>query len=290
MSNFGGNYGRRTRMSTKVILNIYDLSPMNEYLYPIGFGIYHSGIEMMGVEYTFASGAGIFHHSPHDVPNATFRERIELGQYDGTSHELNIILDELRLTKFGPDDYHIIQRNCNHFSNILCYKLLQKRIPGYVNRFADIGMCCSCLLPKSFLKNAPVGDTTNPTSTSSSSFLVKAPPGRMISNQSTASSSSASSVKVFHGTGARLGSSGNQEATSIRSEQEETSNSLLSRITSVGGSFMTSNTTSHSHNTNNHARHDDLTDRREKARKAALARLEQQQQQLFKQEGSDKSL
>jgi hypothetical protein len=56
-------------------LNVYDLSPANDYLHPIGFGLHHSGVEILGTEYTFASGAGIFNHSPQDAPGAKFRER-----------------------------------------------------------------------------------------------------------------------------------------------------------------------------------------------------------------------
>lgn len=48
----------------KVILNVYDLTPMNEWVHPIGLGAYHSGIEISGREYTYAGGGGIFNHDP----------------------------------------------------------------------------------------------------------------------------------------------------------------------------------------------------------------------------------
>lgn len=38
-----------TPANTPVYLNVYDLTPMNGYLYWAGFGIFHSGIE--GTEY-----------------------------------------------------------------------------------------------------------------------------------------------------------------------------------------------------------------------------------------------
>lgn len=41
---FGNGYnGGRTRMGTQVFLNVYDLSPMNDCLFQIGFGLHHSG-------------------------------------------------------------------------------------------------------------------------------------------------------------------------------------------------------------------------------------------------------
>jgi len=54
--------------SVVVVLNIYDLSPANDYLYPIGFGLHHSGVEILGVEYSFASGGGIFESRPKVAP------------------------------------------------------------------------------------------------------------------------------------------------------------------------------------------------------------------------------
>lgn len=32
---------------TKVILNIYDLTPANDALWTVGFGLHHSGVEIM---------------------------------------------------------------------------------------------------------------------------------------------------------------------------------------------------------------------------------------------------
>ena len=40
-------------MEYKVVLNVYDLSPSNKYLYSIGLGFYHSGVEVNGKEYSF---------------------------------------------------------------------------------------------------------------------------------------------------------------------------------------------------------------------------------------------
>lgn len=48
----------------QVILNVYDLSPINEWGYPVGLGVFHSGLEVDGREYTYAGGAGIFSHDP----------------------------------------------------------------------------------------------------------------------------------------------------------------------------------------------------------------------------------
>ena len=51
-------------------------------------GLHHSGVEILGREYSFASGGGIFDSTPKDAPGAKFRESIELGAFDGGSSEL----------------------------------------------------------------------------------------------------------------------------------------------------------------------------------------------------------
>jgi hypothetical protein len=55
----------------KVIINVYDLSPVNAYAYDFGVGAFHSGVEVMGTEYTFGghetSSTGIFTHAPRQV-------------------------------------------------------------------------------------------------------------------------------------------------------------------------------------------------------------------------------
>ena len=231
-----GYQGGRTRAGTKVFLNVYDLAPANDYLCPIGLGLHHSGVEIMGSEYSFASGAGIFDNTPQHAPGARFREHIEMGSFEGGQAELKQALDDLR-DQFSPDDYNLIRKNCNHFAAALCWRLLQKPLPSHVNRLADLGVCCSCLLPRQMLEQAPVGDPNASSSSSSSGFLVKPGTRAQANNKAT-------SVKAFEGQGNRLGSPAPTSSYTPNGSKKE----------------------------------DELTDRREKARKAALARLERNHQ------------
>lgn len=151
---------------------------------------------------------------------------------------------ELR-SQFGPNSYNLITKNCNSFANALVWALLRRTIPPHVNRLADIGSYCSCLIPKQMLKAAPVGDT--PTSTSSG-FQVSGGRGRVSTSSGHPSKSEMS--RAFSGPGNALGSSSTvRTGTSV--------NSILGRDNSSSNKGF-----------------DDLTDRREKARKAALARME----------------
>lgn len=50
----------------------------------------------------------------------------------------------------------MITQNCNHFSEAFTLKLLNKRIPSYINRAAKVGFYLSCLLPKSIKGLTPL--------------------------------------------------------------------------------------------------------------------------------------
>lgn len=125
----------------KVYLHIYDLSPINSFLSFFGFGIYHSGLEVYGREYTFAGGGGIFDTKPLEViesEGVPLRETIELGEIWHSQKDIDDIIYKLR-TQFGPNDYNLVTKNCNNFSSDLCKSLLNKDIPDYVNRLANWG-------------------------------------------------------------------------------------------------------------------------------------------------------
>ncbi len=66
--------GRAFR-GANVQINVYDLSQVNSYTYEFGVGAFHSGVEVMGTEYTFGghenSSSGIFTHAPRQVAIST---------------------------------------------------------------------------------------------------------------------------------------------------------------------------------------------------------------------------
>lgn len=74
-----------------------------------GFGVFHSGIEVGGVEYSFASGAGIFTLAPKEAPGATYRESIAMGSYEGTSQDAQRLLESMR-HDFQGHHYHILSK------------------------------------------------------------------------------------------------------------------------------------------------------------------------------------
>ncbi|WOK92383.1 deSI-like protein [Canna indica] len=141
----------QTSGSAPVYLNVYDLTPINGYMYWAGLGIFHTGVEVHGVEYAFGAHdyptSGVFEVEPRQCPGFRFRKSI----FMGTTH-----LDPLQVREFmeiqslnyNGDTYHLITKNCNHFCQDICFKLTGNSIPKWVNRLARIGSLCNCLLPE----------------------------------------------------------------------------------------------------------------------------------------------
>ncbi|XP_061337024.1 deSI-like protein At4g17486 isoform X2 [Gastrolobium bilobum] len=137
---------------TMVYLNVYDLTPVNNYLYLFGVGIFHSGIEVHGMEYGFGahdySTSGVFEVEPRSCPGFIFRRSLLLGSTDMSSTEFRSFMERLS-AKYHGDTYHLIAKNCNHFTDEVCQQLTGKPIPAWVNRLARVGSFCNCLLPES---------------------------------------------------------------------------------------------------------------------------------------------
>ncbi|KAH7657603.1 PPPDE peptidase domain-containing protein [Dioscorea alata] len=127
---------------TQVVLNVYDLTPLNNYMYWFGLGIYHSGIEIHGLEYGFGAhdfpATGVFEVEPKNCPGFVYRRSITLGSISLSPSETHTFMEQLASDYHG-DTYHLISKNCNHFTNDVSSKLIGKPIPGWVNRLARLG-------------------------------------------------------------------------------------------------------------------------------------------------------
>ncbi|CAK9189496.1 unnamed protein product [Sphagnum troendelagicum] len=134
-----------------VHLNVYDLTPMNGYVYWLGLGIYHSGIEAHGAEYAFGAHdyatSGVFEVEPKHCPGFTFRRSVLLGTTNLNALEFRSFIEQCA-DEYHGNTYHLIAKNCNHFSDDISRRLIARSIPGWVNRLARIGYMCNCLLPE----------------------------------------------------------------------------------------------------------------------------------------------
>ncbi|KAG4162249.1 hypothetical protein ERO13_D01G105400v2 [Gossypium hirsutum] len=136
---------------TPVYLNVYDLTPMNGYIYWAGLGIFHSGVEVYGVEYAFGAHdyptSGVFEVEPRQCPGFKFKKSIFIGTTSLDPHQVRDFVERYS-ERYNGDTYHLIVKNCNHFCDDICQKLTGKRIPRWVNRLARIGSMCNCILPE----------------------------------------------------------------------------------------------------------------------------------------------
>ena len=118
----------------EVVLHLYDLSHgLASQLSAQLLGrhidaVYHSGVVVFGSEIYF--GGGIQRSRPGQSQYGVPMRRLSLGRTQLTEDALRDYLSAASASQFGPDKYHILENNCNHFSEMLCEFLLGR--PGCV--------------------------------------------------------------------------------------------------------------------------------------------------------------
>ncbi|XP_010276950.1 PREDICTED: deSI-like protein At4g17486 [Nelumbo nucifera] len=150
-SNSTAPEGNDGNCGSQVLLNVYDLTPLNNYVYWFGLGIFHSGIEVHGMEYGFGAHdfptSGVFEVEPRSCPGFIYRCSITLGYINMLHSEFRTFMENVA-SEYHGDTYHLISKNCNHFTNDISRRLTGRGIPGWVNRLAQLGSMCNCLLPE----------------------------------------------------------------------------------------------------------------------------------------------
>lgn len=73
------------------------------------------------------------------VPAVLFRESIQVGTTQMSPQRVQQVVQEMGETYKG-NAYHLLQRNCNHFSNDLCQKLTGQQAPLWVSMMQPCGL------------------------------------------------------------------------------------------------------------------------------------------------------
>ena len=129
------------------------MSFLSRLLPSMGMGAYHTSLEVDGYRYTFAANAGIVKTLSRNEgvpPGAQFQESIPLGASSMSNRgELNQVIKVLGDEFFTPTAYHLVHRNCNHFTETLATAVILNRTlaepncptslstyPSWINRLA----------------------------------------------------------------------------------------------------------------------------------------------------------
>jgi hypothetical protein len=146
-----------------VLLHVYNLeteenqgppSFLLRMLPSMGMGAYHTSLEVDGFHYTFAANAAIIRTSSRNagVPSgASFKETIDLGMCNLRNRgEIATVIKKMEAF-FKPNAYHLVHRNCNHFSETFATAIIKNTelsqtncqrlstYPVWINRLANTG-------------------------------------------------------------------------------------------------------------------------------------------------------
>ena len=128
-----------------VYLNIYNISSFNKVSEFLGFGFYHSSVEIYGHEFSYGGHdfdmSGIVCVEAGNSAGLTLKEKLPVGVTFYNEDEIDEIV-----RKFGEywlgKDYDPFSSNCNSFTERFISHIVDKEeyyYPAYVNRFTKLG-------------------------------------------------------------------------------------------------------------------------------------------------------
>lgn len=92
-------------------------------------GIWHTSLVIYGKEYFF--GGGICKGEPRNTPYGTPLKESVFGTTNKTEEEFNEYLQSID-NVYNAENYHLLNNNCNHFTNAICQFLCGKPLPDEI--------------------------------------------------------------------------------------------------------------------------------------------------------------
>jgi len=118
--------------SSAVFINIYDLLEWNEFLYVVGLGAHHVGVQVYGVEFAYGStesGSGVAECTPGYFPPQMWREQLALGMTSLSKEEVEVVVQRfMQDPQWSGTAYRLMSHNCIHFAEALLSILQPQRV------------------------------------------------------------------------------------------------------------------------------------------------------------------
>jgi len=131
--------------SESVMVRVYDLGTstwVSGFGYTKNYGAYHTGVEVYGIEWGFGMSedtiSGISWCKPGMHPDHTFRETLSMGYTLFSRDDVFALVEDMKKEWTGRS-YHILERNCHHFSDAFCKRLNVAGLPNWINNLAGAG-------------------------------------------------------------------------------------------------------------------------------------------------------
>ncbi|KAI5069304.1 hypothetical protein GOP47_0015605 [Adiantum capillus-veneris] len=103
-----------------------------------------------GIEYAYGAhdyaSTGVFEVEPRQCPGFKFRKSITLGTVGMGPQRFREFVEEIA-NAYSGDSYHLLFKNCNHFCDDVCMRLISSHLPPWINRLAKLGALCRCFVP-----------------------------------------------------------------------------------------------------------------------------------------------
>lgn len=124
-------------------------------IWHLGFPLVHTAVYIPALSADFSFGGhehpnvtGVYSAPPcTPPPGARLRRVLRLGVAKCSPAEAAKIIAELG-REYPGDGYHLLTRNCNHFTDAVLRRLLRRGLPRWCNRAAALGRAFPCLIPE----------------------------------------------------------------------------------------------------------------------------------------------